>query len=132
MSRYQAYPAYRDSGVSWLGKNPSHWTITAIKYGYEITLGKMLQKEASSPTDELKPYLKAINIQISGISILNVEEMWFSISELRSLRLKKGDLLISEGGDVVFVRGIRVGFAQLRGNPTMAAKFAELPGNTPD
>lgn len=100
MSRYKAYPAYKESCFEWLGMSPAHWASTAIKYGYEITLGKMLQKEANSPTDEFKPYLKAINIQTSGVSILNVEEMWFSVSELRSLRLKKGDLLISEGGDV--------------------------------
>lgn len=100
MSRYQAYPEYKDSGVEWLGRRPSHWISTAIKYGYEITLGKMLQKEKNLPSDEFKPYLKAVNIQPSGVSISSVEEMWFSIHELRSLRLRKGDLLISEGGDV--------------------------------
>lgn len=100
MSRYQAYPEYKDSGVEWLGRRPSHWISTAIKYGYEVTLGKMLQKEENLPTDEFKPYLKAVNIQPSGVSISSVEEMWFSIHELRSLRLRKGDLLISEGGDV--------------------------------
>ncbi|MCO5339959.1 restriction endonuclease subunit S [Delftia tsuruhatensis] len=60
----------------------------------------MLQKEKNLPSDEFKPYLKAVNIQPSGVSISSVEEMWFSIHELRSLRLRKGDLLISEGGDV--------------------------------
>jgi type I restriction enzyme S subunit len=100
VSRYQAYPEYKDSGVEWLGRRPSHWISTAIKYGYEITLGKMLQKEENLPSDEFKPYLKAVNIQPSGVSISSVEEMWFSIHELRSLRLRKGDLLISEGGDV--------------------------------
>lgn len=100
MSRYQAYPEYKDSGIEWLGRRPSHWISTAIKYGYEITLGKMLQKEKNLPSDEFKPYLKAVNIQPSGVSISSVEEMWFSIHELRSLRLRKGDLLISEGGDV--------------------------------
>lgn len=27
----KAYPAYRDSGVEWLGKVPDHWTTTALK-----------------------------------------------------------------------------------------------------
>ncbi len=31
MSRYKAYPEYKDSGVEWLGKVPSSWEITSIK-----------------------------------------------------------------------------------------------------
>ncbi|EGQ8101250.1 restriction endonuclease subunit S [Vibrio parahaemolyticus] len=32
MSKYQAYPEYKDSGVEWLGNIPSHWQVTPIKY----------------------------------------------------------------------------------------------------
>lgn len=32
MSRYKAYPEYKDSGVEWLGKIPSHWEISPLKY----------------------------------------------------------------------------------------------------
>lgn len=31
MSRYKAYPEYKDSGVAWLGRVPSQWTICRIK-----------------------------------------------------------------------------------------------------
>jgi type I restriction enzyme S subunit len=98
--KYQTYPAYKDSGVEWLGEIPEHWFSTKIKYGYEITLGKMLQKEAKLYEGELKPYLKAINIQLGGVSLDTIEEMWFSKAELKSLRLVSGDVLVSEGGDV--------------------------------
>jgi type I restriction enzyme S subunit len=30
--KYQTYPAYKDSGVEWLGAIPKHWTISRIKY----------------------------------------------------------------------------------------------------
>ncbi|MGG7649265.1 restriction endonuclease subunit S [Pseudomonas sp. ES4] len=100
MSKYHAYPEYKDSGVEWLGVIPVHWHSTKIKYGYEITLGKMLQKEMKAYDDELKPYLKAINIQPEGVWLDVVENMWFSQGDLRSLRLVGGDVLISEGGDV--------------------------------
>src|SRR5690554_1206333 len=100
MGKYQAYPEYKDSGVEWLGEIPNHWHSTKIKYGYEITLGKMLQKEAKSSVDELKPYLKAVNIQPFGIYLEQVGKMWFSPAELRNLKLTYGDVLISEGGDV--------------------------------
>ena len=98
--RYKEYPEYKDSGVKWLGNMPSHWLSTKVKYGYDVTLGKMLQKEKKAFGDELKPYLKALNIQPSGIWLGSVEEMWFSQNDLRCLRLKRGDILISEGGDV--------------------------------
>jgi len=98
--KYTAYSEYKDSGVEWLGDVPTHWFSTKVKYGYEITLGKMLQKEAKSSEDKLKPYLKAINIQPCGVSLDQVGKMWFSPSDLRSLKLIDGDVLISEGGDV--------------------------------
>ncbi|MCE1242040.1 restriction endonuclease subunit S [Oryzomicrobium sp.] len=31
MSRYKAYPAYKDSGVEWLGDIPAHWVATRLK-----------------------------------------------------------------------------------------------------
>ena len=100
MAKYKAYPEYKDSGVKWLGKIPTHWICTQIKYGYDITLGKMLQKNKSSSKDELKPYLKAQNIQPKGIDLSVVDNMWFSPDEKNKLLLKNNDVLISEGGDV--------------------------------
>ncbi|MFT3741461.1 MAG: restriction endonuclease subunit S [Gammaproteobacteria bacterium] len=32
MSRYKAYPEYKDSGIEWLGQAPTHWTTVPIKY----------------------------------------------------------------------------------------------------
>jgi type I restriction enzyme S subunit len=31
MGRYGAYPAYKDSGVAWLGEIPAHWRVVPIK-----------------------------------------------------------------------------------------------------
>jgi len=32
MSHYKPYPAYRDSGVEWIGSVPAHWQIKRLKY----------------------------------------------------------------------------------------------------
>jgi len=98
--KYVEYSEYKDSGVDWLDGVPAHWFSTKTKYGYDVTLGKMLQKEPKSSEDKLWPYLKAVNVQAYGVSIEQVGKMWFSPSELRSLKLIDGDVLISEGGDV--------------------------------
>jgi type I restriction enzyme S subunit len=40
MSRYKAYPAYRDSGVEWLGKVPSDWKLCPLKFMARIKNGQ--------------------------------------------------------------------------------------------
>ncbi len=99
-STFPKYPAYKDSGVEWLGDVPESWTVTLLKRGYEVVLGKMLQPEAKRDDDEFLPYLRAANIQVSGVDISDVKKMWFGVDEKKSLLLRRGDLLVSEGGDV--------------------------------
>lgn len=100
MAKYKAYPEYKDSGVEWLGEIPEHWKFSQVKYGYSITLGKMLQKEKNSYFDSFEPYLKAQNIQVSGLDLHTVDSMWFSREEKKKLLLEYNDILVSEGGDV--------------------------------
>ena len=97
---FPRYPAYKDSGVEWLGDVPKNWSVTALKHGFNVTLGKMLQPELSSPDDELLPYLRAANIKWGGVDTTDVKQMWLSVRDRTQLRLKNGDLLVSEGGDV--------------------------------
>ena len=89
----------KDSGVEWIGEIPSHWDILPLKYFGKVTLGKMLTSEDQGGYS-LKPYLRSTNIQKERVDVSDVNEMWFSVSELENLRLLKGDLLFNEGGDV--------------------------------
>jgi type I restriction enzyme S subunit len=97
---FSRYPKYKDSGVEWLGKVPEHWGVTALKRGYDVVLGKMLQPESSGPDDELLPYLRAANIKWDGVDASDIKQMWLSKRDRTQLRLERGDLLVSEGGDV--------------------------------
>ena len=56
---FPRYPKYKDSGVEWLGQVPEHWGVTALKRGYKVVLGKMLQPESSAPDDELAALLES-------------------------------------------------------------------------
>ena len=96
----KTYERYKESGLTWLGKVPSTWTVTAMKHGYDIKLGKMLQPEQKGDKDELAAYIRAANIQWQGVETSDIKLMWFSPSERLDLILKKEDLLVSEGGDV--------------------------------
>jgi type I restriction enzyme S subunit len=97
---FPRYPKYKPSGVEWLGAVPEGWEVTALKRGYAVTLGKMLQPEQTNPTDTLWPYLRAANIQWNGVDASDIKQMWLSPRDRDQLGLIKGDLLVSEGGDV--------------------------------
>jgi type I restriction enzyme S subunit len=93
------YTTYKDSGIEWIEGIPSHWDRLPLKQFGQVTLGKMLTSEDKGGY-HLKPYMRSKNIQVERVDISDVKEMWFSDSELEKLKLKKGDLLFNEGGDV--------------------------------
>ena len=100
MSRYKPYPAYRDSGVEWIGKIPSHWKLSSVKWEFSARLGKMLQPSAIDAHDVEVPYHKAVSVQWESVADAPPEKMWASESDIEAYALKDGDLLICEGGDV--------------------------------
>ena len=32
MSQYRAYPAYKDSGIEWIGQVPEHWEVKRLRH----------------------------------------------------------------------------------------------------
>jgi type I restriction enzyme S subunit len=99
MTAMPKYEAYKDSGVEWLGDIPKHWEVKKLKYESDVVLGKMLCTE-NKGNYQLKPYLKSKNIQWLNVDISSVDEMWFSPVEMELYRIKDGDLILSEGGEV--------------------------------
>lgn len=94
------YGKYKDSGIEWLEWIPNHWGLGPLKRRFSVCLGKMLQTDSADSGDSLKPYLRAANVHWSGVDTTDVKSMWFSLRDIEQLRLKAGDLLVSEGGDV--------------------------------
>lgn len=79
--------------------HPEGIETVPLKRFADITLGKMV-----TPSDkggmELAPYIRAANIQPGGVFTYQSDQkkMWFSSNELSYLDLKKGDILVVEGG----------------------------------
>lgn len=97
---FQRYPAYRDSGVEWLGEVPAHWEVVPVSYRYEVQLGKML--DGNKVTGEhLRPYLRVFDVQWDKINVDDLPEMDFDQEDRIRYRLKAGDLLVNEGGSYV-------------------------------
>ena len=77
---------------------PESWEWVRLTQIAISELGKTLDK--SKNTGLYCPYLCSINVYWSGIDLSTVKQARFEDSELPKYRLKRGDLLICEGGDV--------------------------------
>ena len=89
----------KDSGVEWLGNVPEHWIVAKIGYRYEILLGKMLDDKKISG-NYLGSYLRNTDVQWNGINVDNLPKMDFRPEERERYSVKKGDLLVCEGGEI--------------------------------
>jgi type I restriction enzyme, S subunit len=88
----------RDSGVSGLGEIPAHWNIARLKFVARVQTGIALGKNYSETTVEF-PYLRVANVQDGFLDLTEVKTMSVPEREASSAMLRKGDVLMNEGGD---------------------------------
>lgn len=74
--------------------------ITKVKYMYNVTLGKMVENKQVTNEYTYENYLCSLNVKWTGIDISSVKKMWFSPKEKLIYLLKKGDIVVTEGGSV--------------------------------
>lgn len=77
------------------------WSSSALGYGFEVKLGKML--DSGKVRDDMArnlPYIRAGNIQDSGLDIGNLNSMPFTREEELKFNLECNDLLVVEGGAI--------------------------------
>ena len=88
-------PGYKqtDRGVI-----PEDWEISSVGREFDVKLGKML--DADRNVGEPKPYLGNKAVQWDRIDVSDLPVVPLSRGELERFRLKKGDLLVCEGGEV--------------------------------
>ena len=98
-SDMKPYPAYKDSGVEWLGEIPTHWEIVPVYARYEVALGKMLDAKRIRG-DWLGKYVRNIDVQWDSVNTRDLPQMDFVPKERNRYRLELGDLLVCEGGEV--------------------------------
>jgi type I restriction enzyme S subunit len=86
MSRYQAYPEYKGSGLQWLGKMPSHWFLRKSKYVFS-----RVQREVR-PEDGVVTAFR--DGQVTLRSNRRMDGFTESIKEIGYQGVRKGDLLV--------------------------------------
>lgn len=78
--------------------NKQDWTYKKLGEVCESELGKTLN--STKDTGKLYPYLCAVNVLWDRIDTSSLKETRFEETELERYSVKKGDLLICEGGDI--------------------------------
>lgn len=73
------------------------WPLKPLSEVADFRLGKMLDQKKN--TGELLPYLANLNVQWSGFSLENLREMRFETHERERYGLKRGDIVMCEGGE---------------------------------
>lgn len=90
----------KDSGVEWIGEIPAHWSISKVSMFYDVVLGKMLQPDQKTESDTFENYLCAANVGNNALKLDTLKQMWFSEKDRKQYEVRKGDLIVVEGGDV--------------------------------
>ncbi|TIH13503.1 restriction endonuclease subunit S [Marinifilum sp. JC120] len=102
MGKYKPYPAYKDSGVEWLGDVPECWINSRIKYDFFLKARVGWHGLNSNEFTDQGPFL------VTGTDFLDGDINWKKCrhcSEFRyeqdcNIQLVNGDLLITKDGTI--------------------------------
>lgn len=89
----------KPSGIDWLGDIPAHWRVLPLKAVCEIQSGITLGKDYTGQTLSEYPYLRVANVQAGHTNLAIVKTIQVTKAEALRSTLKKGDVLMTEGGD---------------------------------
>jgi len=93
------YPKYKDSGVEWLGRIPTHWTIDRFKHSVESCKNGIWGDDAKQNADDIPCVRVAdfdrrrLRVQLDAPTIRNITER-----ERTGRILRQGDLLLEKSG----------------------------------
>ncbi|MEI7940815.1 MAG: restriction endonuclease subunit S [Verrucomicrobiota bacterium] len=88
-------PGYKKTEV---GVIPEDWGVSTVGCEFEVKLGKMLDAEKNVGVS--KPYLGNKAVQWDRIDISDLPTVPMSRADIERFRLRRGDLLVCEGGEV--------------------------------
>ncbi len=91
--------SFKSTGIDWLGAVPDDWDVTALRNRYSQHLGKMLDSKRLTGKHSL-PYLRNTDVQWNLIRTNDLPVMDISPNEYERYTVKKGDLLVCEGGEI--------------------------------
>ncbi len=97
--KYSAYPAYKNSGVEWLGEIPAHWEVKRLKFIAYIQSGVAKGRDLGGRNIVELPYLRVANVQDGYLDLSDIAKITVGKDEVERYLLRAGDVLMNEGGD---------------------------------
>ena len=87
--RFKRYPAYKDSGVEWLGEIPAHWEVKRLKYVAHIEAGQSPPSELVTDGSEGLPFLQG-NADFGSLNPIPRQ-----VCDMAPKRARTADILLS-------------------------------------
>lgn len=106
--RLKKYPAYKDSGVEWLGKVPSHWETWKITHGFQtIGSGTTPKSDSSEYYDGEIPWVTTSELRETEVTNTYKELSEAALDHYSTLKIyPSGSLLIAMYGATIGRLGI--------------------------
>lgn len=97
-TRYRPYPAYRDSGVEWLGEVPEGWEVGRLKRTVADAQNGSWGEESESDEDPICVRVADFNRESFTVIPDPGTRRHYSLAEFEKRRLSPGDLLLEKSG----------------------------------
>ena len=105
--KYQPYPAYKSSGIEWLGEIPEHWEIKPVKYVGQFYTGW-------TPPTGRDEYFIGDNLW-ANISDLGPKILEGTAKRISNKAIKESRLKISPKGSLLFSFKLSIGQVSIAG-----------------
>jgi type I restriction enzyme S subunit len=99
MSHYKPYPAYKNSGIQWIGEVPEHWAVKRLRH-VAIFNNSNVDKKSYEDQSEVK-LCNYTDVYYNEFitSDLGFMTATASDAEIEKFRLKKGDVIITKDSE---------------------------------
>ena len=114
LRRFKPYPAYRDSGVEWLGQIPAHWDVKRTKFAAKLRTGH-------TPSRQHPEYWENCTIPWFGLADVwqirdgRKEYVTETVEKISELGLANSAAELLPKGTVIVSRTASVGFSAIMG-----------------
>ncbi|WP_144174992.1 restriction endonuclease subunit S [Pseudomonas sp. Kh13] len=95
---FPAYPAYKDSGVEWLGEVPQHWPVYSLKRTVDGCINGLWGNEPDGENDIAVIRVADFERSFSTVGLDKLTYRSITLKERQSRLIKSGDLLIEKSG----------------------------------
>ena len=99
MTRYPAYPKYKETGIEWLGEIPAHWEVHRLKHISSINFSNV---DKHTHEDEESVYLcNYTDVYHNDYIVPEMEFMKATASpnEIEEFTLSKGDIIVTKDSE---------------------------------